>query len=583
MTALEKELRLEVGPFADNGVFLVARHEETMAALRVAGLRREVEMREGRWNLEGHRRDDEDSIPQEELGRHLDLAERELLRQRAVNEARLAASEEVDIPFRELVERCGLDAFDQQVLWLLLFKAVSPDFREQYDRLELARFSGDSRDTLCIGNALQILCPGGILSDLDRRRHFATGAPLLRHHLVRLQNGIALIDECEQICGVNSGELPEVLVELERTDGIVIMATNQPQELAPQLDRRFALKIPFELPDVGARRRIWELHLNGAEVAGDVNLGVLASDYRLAGGYIKNAAFFAINLAASGAEEGAPVVHQAQLEEAAQMQEHHVGGGAETRRRYQPRRGLGDLLVNESTRAELERCVRAIEGYEEQRRAWGLAGDEGEAGVRLLFHGTEFGTALQGAEAVAGELGCQVEYFRLSDLAYPDEAKDGRIWTPRQALLAATQVRQVVMIADEGGWLGNPPEEGTGKIREAMELVRELPGCVIVVSNCRAPRQARALCLFHRELGFGPPDEACRREAWGSALAGVEGVGPDQAEALAREHELSMEELRLAVARAAFEAAASGNTPAEALAQVVTGLRTRDGALFGRG
>jgi len=35
----------------------------------------------------------------------------------------------------------------------------------------------------------------------------------------RLQNGIAFIDECEQLCGVDSEELPQLLVELERTDG----------------------------------------------------------------------------------------------------------------------------------------------------------------------------------------------------------------------------------------------------------------------------------------------------------------------------------------------------------------------------
>ena len=61
------------------------------------------------------------------------MAEHELQRLKAINAARLQASDMVDIPFRELAERCGLDAFDEDALWLLLFKAVSPGFRDQYN------------------------------------------------------------------------------------------------------------------------------------------------------------------------------------------------------------------------------------------------------------------------------------------------------------------------------------------------------------------------------------------------------------------------------------------------------------------
>ncbi|MFH1566692.1 MAG: hypothetical protein ABIL09_01740 [Gemmatimonadota bacterium] len=52
MTALEKALRLEARPFADNGEFLEAKHTEGMAVLRVAGLRRQVEARQEGWALE---------------------------------------------------------------------------------------------------------------------------------------------------------------------------------------------------------------------------------------------------------------------------------------------------------------------------------------------------------------------------------------------------------------------------------------------------------------------------------------------------------------------------------------------------
>ena len=728
MTAVQKEMRFEGHPFGDNQEFLQAKHDEVMAALRVAGVRAHVETRQARWDLKGSTRDEEDHVSLELLQRRGEQTEREFLQLRAVNEARLAVSSGVDLPFRDLVDRCRMDLFDQQVLWLLVFKAVSPDFRERYDQLGLARFSGDSRDTLCIGNVLQILCPDGILSDLERRRHFATDAPLVRHHLVRLefastdvasilefelavpqrivgwitgdtnqylndspfevewptedldcvvlpeellqrvvslverhgrtpvqgesgrgrisygrgltileygpsgtgktllaralahhtgrplvssrrwggggdrqmwprqdtgiselflearlQDGIAFIDECEEVCRPESEELSQILVELERTDGIVIMATNQPEELAPSLDRRFGLKIPFHRPDAQARRRIWALHLDEVDLADDVDLNALANEYRLAGGYIKNASFFAINLAAPATTEGRPVVYRAQLEEAAQMQEQHVGSGTELCRRYRPARGIAELMVNESVRTELDLCVRALGGYEEQWQKWGISrsGDDSAAGVRLLFYGADFRSGMQGAEAIAAALRMQIGRFRLADLADPRQGRDGRTCTPQQALMAATQVRQVVLITDEQGWLGKSPETTVDGTWQVVEFVRELPGYTIIVSAARVPRLARALHLFHREVLFGLPDVACRRRAWENALAGAEGVDPEQVEALAHEHELSMDELRLAVERTAFQVAGTGSAPREVLPNVLAELRKTEGPLFG--
>ena len=70
-----------------------------------------------------------------------------------------------------------------------------------------------------------------------------------------------------------------------------------------------------------------------------------------------------------------------------------------------------------------------------------------------------------------------------------------------------------------------------------MELLRELPGCVIVVSKCRAPQLAKTLQLFHREVRVGLPDLACRRRMWAQALESVDGVDADQVETLARTKE----------------------------------------------
>ena len=52
-----------------------------------------------------------------------------------------------------------------------------------------------------------------------------------------------------------------LLQELERFDGLGIMATNRKVALDRALERRIAIKVEFEAPQVDLRRRIWEKHV----------------------------------------------------------------------------------------------------------------------------------------------------------------------------------------------------------------------------------------------------------------------------------------------------------------------------------
>ena len=75
------------------------------------------------------------------------------------------------------------------MLWLLYFKTVSIEFREYYDGLQLAQFGHEAKQEMCIGNVMQILCPGRFASQMDMRRHFSVEGRLFVHHLVRMEAG----------------------------------------------------------------------------------------------------------------------------------------------------------------------------------------------------------------------------------------------------------------------------------------------------------------------------------------------------------------------------------------------------------
>jgi hypothetical protein len=327
---------------------------------------------------------------------------------RTANDARLARSAGVRLPFVDMAASCGLDRFEQDVVWLLFLKTVSPEFRLQYHAAELGQFGHEMLPEIYIGNLLQLLLPGQLSRQLAGCRHFSQDAPLLAHHLVRLarhvrnsilevelelphrvvawisddhraysvdrpflverpqdrldqvvlspelmqqalqlveqfdrsrpqrellgldetltfgrsvtmleygppgtgktllaralanhtrrplvllnrqgmsmrmepeeaiptlfrearlQHGIVFIDECEEMCRQGSDWLRPLLTELERTEALVIMATNRPTALAPALDRRCTVKLAFERPDVAARQRIWQVHLAGVPLA----------------------------------------------------------------------------------------------------------------------------------------------------------------------------------------------------------------------------------------------------------------------------------------------------------------------------
>jgi len=88
-----------------------------------------------------------------------------------------------------------------------------------------------------------------------------------------------------------------LLQELERFEGVCVLATNRKVALDKALERRITMKVEFERPDREARRGIWEKMLpKKMPLAQDVDLDRLA-EADLSGGEIKNVVLNAARLA----------------------------------------------------------------------------------------------------------------------------------------------------------------------------------------------------------------------------------------------------------------------------------------------
>lgn len=99
-------------------------------------------------------------------------------------------------------------------------------------------------------------------------------------------------------------EVNVLLQELERFEGVCVLATNRTVALDPALERRIAIKVAFERPDRAQRRSIWEKLLPKKMPLGrEINLDELSHE-DLVGGEIKNVILNASRFALQRDERG---------------------------------------------------------------------------------------------------------------------------------------------------------------------------------------------------------------------------------------------------------------------------------------
>ena len=124
-------------------------------------------------------------------------------------------------------------------------------------------------------------------------------------------NIILFFDEADALFGKRSEvrdshdryaniEISYLLQKMEDYEGVAILATNLRQNLDEAFVRRLAFSINFPFPDEADRRRIWSaVWPDGISFANDVDFDLLARQFKLSGGNIKNVALAAAFLAAA--------------------------------------------------------------------------------------------------------------------------------------------------------------------------------------------------------------------------------------------------------------------------------------------
>lgn len=122
--------------------------------------------------------------------------------------------------------------------------------------------------------------------------------------VAKKDNKILFLDECDSLITqrndvgmIIGSEINTLLTEIEKCEGICILATNRIETLDEALERRITLIVAFEEPDHAQRQEIWKRLLpKKMPLEKDVEIERLA-DHKLTGGQIKNAVLQAARLA----------------------------------------------------------------------------------------------------------------------------------------------------------------------------------------------------------------------------------------------------------------------------------------------
>ncbi|MHA7109550.1 ATP-binding protein [Sunxiuqinia elliptica] len=119
------------------------------------------------------------------------------------------------------------------------------------------------------------------------------------------KNWILFFDEADALFGKRTNvsdahdrfanqEVSYLLQRIEDYNGLVVLASNQKDNMDDAFTRRFDNMINFALPKPGQRLKIWEqAFAEKSSLAPDVSLNELAKNYELSGGAIMNAVGYA--------------------------------------------------------------------------------------------------------------------------------------------------------------------------------------------------------------------------------------------------------------------------------------------------
>ncbi|KAL6053112.1 AAA domain-containing protein [Balamuthia mandrillaris] len=345
----------------------------------------------------------------------------------------------------------------------------------------------------------------------------------------KLTDSVLFFDECETIfmsrdktsvSGVNL-----LLTEIERHNGLIIMATNRAFDLDEAMHRRITLAIEFRQPDPHLRADIWRLLMPPmVKLAKDVDFQRLALKYELTGGFIKNAILIALSQAVTR-EGDDPVITQKDLEQGAINQLRGRLAMVDFDRRIVPTRGIEDITATPEVLRQLERIIQMEKASQILFSEWGYSEKTfNDQGTTCLFYGPPGTGKTLAAEVIGFETGKPLKMVNASQLVDKYVGETGK--HIEEVFKEAKSLDAILVFDDAEALFGarhTDPSSSTDRYANLdtsilLYHIERFPGITILTTNLIDTIDQAFFRRFRFAVKFELPNVAQREQLWRQLL-----------------------------------------------------------------
>ena len=376
-----------------------------------------------------------------------------------------------------------------------------------------------------------------------------------------VRDTVVVLDDCENLLGRADPRRVPLLRAMEEFEGITVLCTSQPEQLAQSVDRIVSYEVRLELPAAEQRRHIWDLHLPpGMPLGDDVELDALADTYDFTGAGIKNAVLVAVHRALAEAP-ATPVVRMSHLVEGCQSQ---IGSALEdlTVRTRSPLR-LRDVVLPEEPREKIREIVAAIRNQVRVLNQWGFSERlvTGK-GITVLFDGPPGTGKTLCAEVIAGELDRPIHRVNIPEVV---SKWVGETEKNIREIFQAARVSKAMLLFDEADSLfgARSSETKSATDRHAnmevnllLQEIERFPGVCFLTTNFFGALDGALLRRIQFRVTFQEPSAEERSRIWATLCPQRVPLATDVSfDELGAVYELTGGLIKNALLRAAYRAA----------------------------
>ncbi len=355
--------------------------------------------------------------------------------------------------------------------------------------------------------------------------------------------------------GLPSGQL---LAELCGHPGLILLSSHSHWHLRGFERQRRVAWIEFPAPDHTRRLELWQ-HFLPDLPPGGLRLDLLAGQFALNAGQIRDAAAAARDLAAG---RGEPIGPADLYAAARQLSTPRLGGLA---RKISSHYGWDDIVLPEDQVALLKEIVATVRGRPIVLDEWGVGRKLASSrGVTMLFAGPPGTGKTMAAEVIGGELALDLYKIDLSTLVskYIGETEKNLA-----QVFAEAESSSAILFFDEADALFGKRSEvrdshdryANIEISYLLQRMESYDGVTILATNLRANLDEAFARRLQFVVDFPFPDETYRLRIWQALFPpGVPHASDLDLALLSQRYKLAGGNIRNILVNAAYLAASNG-------------------------